>query len=130
MFNCLNSSSDSIFGTLTSKAPLLIASDAPIKLMMGLVSLDAKVMAIDVDKNNTFTGEFWSGSTSLKLGLIDGIGNADQILKDKFGEDVVLKKLEKPKSFLAKKLSSSIDNQIDSIANTLEERAQWQKFGL
>ena len=85
---------------------------------------------VDVDKNNTFTGEFWSGSTSLKLGLIDGIGNADQILKDKFGEDVVLKKLEKPKSFLAKKLSSSIDNQIDSIANTLEERAQWQKFGL
>ena len=81
---------------------------------------------VDVDKNNTFTGEFWS----LKLGLIDGIGNADQILKDKFGEDVVLKKLEKPKSFLAKKLSSSIDNQIDSIANTLEERAQWQKFGL
>ena len=85
---------------------------------------------VDVDKNNTFTGEFWSGSTSLKLGLIDGIGNADQVLKDKFGEDIVIKKLEKPKSFLAKKLSSSIDNQIDSIASTLEERAQWQKFGL
>ena len=42
----------------------------------------------------------------------------------------VIKRLEKPKSFLAKKLSSSLDNQIDSIANTLEERAQWQKFGL
>ena len=36
----------------------------------------------------------------------------------------------KIKGFLAKKLSSSIDNQIDNIANTLEERAQWQKFGL
>jgi len=85
---------------------------------------------IDTEKNNTFTGEFWSGSTSLKLGLIDGIGNADQILKEKFGEDVVIKKLEKPKSFIAKKLSSSINNQVDSIANILEERAQWQKFGL
>ena len=84
----------------------------------------------NIEKNNTFTGEFWSGSTSLKLGLVDGIGNADQILKEKFGEDVIIKKLEKPKSFIAKKLSSSINNQFDSIANIIEERAQWQKFGL
>ena len=62
--------------------------------------------------------------------MIDGIGNADQVLKEKFGEDVVIKKLEKQKSFIAKKLSSSFDNQIDNIANVLEERAQWQKFGL
>ena len=85
---------------------------------------------VDTEKNNTFTGEFWSGSSSLKLGLIDGIGNAEQILREKFGEDVVIKKLEKQKGFIAKKLSASLDNQIDSIANTLEERAQWQKFGL
>ena len=84
----------------------------------------------DPEKNNIFTGEFWTGKTSLNLGLIDGIGNADQILKEKFGEDVIIKKLEKPKSFIAKKLSASLDNQIDSIANVLEERAQWQKFGL
>ena len=85
---------------------------------------------LDTDKNNTFTGEFWSGSTSLKLGLIDGIGNAEQILREKFGEEIVIKKLEKQKGFIAKKLSTSIDSQIDSIANVIEERAQWQKFGL
>ena len=84
----------------------------------------------DPEKNNTFTGEFWSGSASMKLGLIDGIGNAEQILREKFGEDIVIKKLEKQKSFIAKKLSSSIDNQIDSIASVIEERALWQKFGL
>ena len=66
----------------------------------------------------------------MKLGLIDGIGNAEQILREKFGEDIDIKKLEKPKSFIAKKLSSSIDNQIDNIASVLEERALWQKFGL
>ena len=32
---------------------MLIESDAPIKLMIGLVSLDAKVIAIDVDKNKS-----------------------------------------------------------------------------
>ena len=84
----------------------------------------------DPEKNNTFTGEFWSGTSSMKLGLIDGIGNAEQILREKFGEDIVIKKLEKQKSFIAKKLSSSIDNQIDSIASVIEERALWQKFGL
>ena len=84
----------------------------------------------DPEKNNTFTGEFWSGTTSMKLGLIDGIGNAEQILREKFGEDIFIKKLEKQKSFIAKKLSSSIDNQIDNIASVLEERALWQKFGL
>ena len=84
----------------------------------------------DPEKNNTFTGEFWSGSTSMKLGLIDGLGNAEQILREKFGEDIVIKKLEKQKSFIAKKLSSSIDNQIDNIASVIEERALWQKFGL
>ena len=84
----------------------------------------------DPEKNNTFTGEFWSGTASMKLGLIDGLGNAEQILREKFGEDIVIKKLEKQKSFIAKKLSSSIDNQIDNIASVIEERALWQKFGL
>ena len=82
------------------------------------------------EKNNIFTGEFWSGSASLKLGLIDGIGNAEQILRQKFGENIVIKKLEKPKGFIARKLSSSIDNQIDNIIEAVEERALWQKFGL
>ena len=84
----------------------------------------------DPEKNNVFTGEFWSGETALKLGLIDGIGNVDQILKEKFGKNIIVKKFEKPKSFLAKKLSSSINNQIDNLANVLEEKAIWQRFGL
>ena len=66
----------------------------------------------------------------LKLGLIDGIGNADQIIKEKFGDDVIIKKFEKQKSFLAKKLSSSIDNQLENLIDNLQERSLWQKFGL
>ena len=84
----------------------------------------------DPEKNNIFTGEFWSGSTSLNLGLIDGLGNAEQILRKKFGENIEIKKFEKQKGFLAKRLSSSLDNQVDNIISTIEERALWQKFGL
>ena len=84
----------------------------------------------DPEKNNIFTGEFWTGKTALKLGLIDGIGNADQVLKEKFGEKVVIKNFEKPKGFLAKKLSSSVSDPVDKIISALEEKSMWQKFGL
>ena len=83
----------------------------------------------DPEKNNIFTGEFWTGKTALKLGLIDGIGNAEQVLKEKFGEKVVIKNFEKRKGFLAKKLSSSISEPIDKIIGELEEKSMWQKFG-
>ena len=84
----------------------------------------------DPEKNNIFTGEFWAGSVALKLGLIDGIGNADQVLREKFGEKAIIKKFEKQKGFLAKKLSSSIDGQLENIIENLEEKSLWQRFGL
>ena len=84
----------------------------------------------DPEKNNIFTGEFWTGKTSLKLGLIDGLGNADQVLKDKFGEKVIIKNFEKPKGFIARKLSSSIQDPVEKLANIIEEKSMWQRFGL
>ncbi len=76
-----------------------------------------------------FSGEFWSGRKAKELGLIDEIGNANQVLKNKFGEDVIIKKFEKSKSWLTRKLSSSNGN-IDELANILEEKSVWQKYGL
>ena len=84
----------------------------------------------DPDKNNIFTGEFWTGKTALKLGLIDGIGNADQILRERFGDKVIIKNFEKRKGFLAKKLSSSIFSPLEKIIDLIEEKSIWQKFGL
>ncbi len=84
----------------------------------------------DPEKNNIFTGEFWTGKSALKLGLIDGIGNADQVLKEKFGDKVIIKNFEKRKGFLAKKLSSSISDPFDKLINNLEEKSMWQRFGL
>jgi len=75
-----------------------------------------------------FSGEFWAGSKAKELGLIDGLGNANEILRERFGEDVVIKKFEKSKGWLSKKLSSS-SNQVDQLANILEERSIWQRYG-
>ncbi len=76
-----------------------------------------------------FSGEFWSGSKAKELGLIDEIGDANQVLRERFGEDVIIKKFEKSKSWLSKKLSSSNDH-VDQVANILEEKSIWQKYGL
>ena len=53
-----------------------------------------------------------------------------KILRQKFGENVIIKKFEKQKGFLLKKLSSSMDNTLDSLLDNIYERSIWQKFGL
>ena len=69
------------------------------------------------------------GRQQIKRARFDGgLGNANEILKEKFGEDVVIKKFEKSKGWLSKKLSSS-RNQMDQLANILEERSIWQRYG-
>jgi len=88
-------------------------------------SRGSKISKTDVE---LFSGEFWSGRKAKELGLVDGIGNANEVLKEKFGEEVIIKKFEKSKGWLSKKLSSS-SNQIDQLANILEERSIWQKYG-
>ena len=66
----------------------------------------------------------------IKAWLIDGIGNADQVLKEKFGEKVIIKTFEKPKGFIARKLSSSVQDPVEKLVNLIEEKSMWQKFGL
>ena len=89
---------------------------------------DSNYIVLKKDGIELFSGEFWAGSKAKELGLIDELGDASQILKEKFGEDVVIKKFEKSKGWLSKRLSSS-SNQMDQLANILEERSIWQRYG-
>ena len=76
-----------------------------------------------------FSGEFWTGKKAKELGLIDGLGNADQILREKYGDDLEIKKFGKSKGWLSKKLASS-ENYTDKVISVLEERSIWQRYGL
>jgi signal peptide peptidase SppA len=89
---------------------------------------ESRGVKLKKDSIELFSGEFWAGSKAKELGLIDGLGNANEILKEKFGDDVVIKKFEKPKGWFSKKFSSSV-NQVDQLANILEERSIWQRYG-
>ena len=89
-------------------------------------SRGSKLKKSDVE---LFSGEFWSGTKAKDLGLVDGLGNAHEVLKEKFGDDVIIKKFEKSRGWLSQKLSSS-NNQLDQLANILDERSIWQRYGL
>jgi len=42
---------------------------------------------------------------------------------------IVIKKFEKSKGWLSKKLSASNNGQLDQFVNILEERSIWQRYG-
>ena len=118
--------------------PFLDEKEEDIKRLKN-IQLDLHKDFIDVVENSRasklkkdkgielFSGEFWSGRKALELGLIDGLGNVNDILKKKFGENIIIKKFEKSKSWLARKLSS--ETQIEKLLNTIEEKNLWQKYG-
>ena len=84
-------------------------------------------------ENEIFSGLFWVGQKSIDLGLVDGIGNINQILKQKFGDKAKIKMILQKKSFLQRKLSSSFPNSIidtEKLIEKIEEKALWSRYGL
>ena len=83
---------------------------------------------IDLKSKDLFTGMFWSGQEALELGLIDGIGQVNSILKDRFGNDVKIKEFQNKKRFFD--LGNLISITFDVISNKIEEKLIFKKFGL
>ena len=83
------------------------------------------------DKNfeEVFSGLFWVGQKAIELGLADGIGSINEIIKKKFGKKAKLKFIGEKKSFLQRKFSTSLINT-DEILQKVEEKVMWSKFGL
>ena len=53
-------------------------------------------------------------------------GHRSQLLAD----PLIIKTFEKPKGFIARKLSSSVQDPVEKLFNLIEEKSMWQKFGL
>ena len=87
---------------------------------------------IKSNEKEIFSGLFWVGNKAVDLGLVDGIGNINDILKSKFGEKTKIKMIEPKKSFIQKKISSQFSSIINSdrLIDQLEEKAYWSRYGL
>ena len=96
-----------------------------------------------------FSGEFWTGSKAVELGLIDGIGEMRATLKERFGEKAKLVPLEDARPWWRKRLGfgaagglgpllsgeglpavAEPHEWVQGLASAAEERALWSRFGL
>ena len=83
---------------------------------------------IKLKDDELFTGAVFSGKKSQKIGLIDEVGDLRSVMMKKFGKKVEFKTISAKKSFLKSLFSSSAF--IDKITAKIEEKIQFNKFGL
>jgi signal peptide peptidase SppA len=78
-----------------------------------------------------FTGEFWSGVRGLRLGLIDGLGDLHQTMRDRYGTDIRLKVIEPKRGlFTLPQFGFSAGSLTSDAVAAIEDRALWSRFGL
>ena len=85
-----------------------------------------------------FSGEYWTGSTAVALGLADGIGDLRSVMRERFGEDVATPLISPPRSWLGRPqagvaLLQQLSQQngfAQEMISALEERAIWSRYGL
>jgi signal peptide peptidase SppA len=88
---------------------------------------------LKVPEADLFTGEFWTGQRALDLGLIDGLGDVRQVMREKFGEKVRLKAFQTGRPLLARLGlgSGRIGREFAaSLADEAEQRLTWNRVGL
>ena len=84
---------------------------------------------IEKDFNEVFSGLFWVGQKAIDLGLADGLGSIYDIVEKKFGKKAKIKFIDQKKSFIQKRLSSSLLDT-DALIQKIEEKSLWSRFGL
>lgn len=92
------------------------------------------------DDEDLFTGLFWSGTKGRELGLVDGLGDMRSFLKERYGAKAHLQLIAQPRGFLGRRvrgfnIGSGLAQNIaastaQGLAETIEERAIWARYGL
>jgi serine protease SohB len=86
-----------------------------------------------------FSGEYWTGSTAIELGIADAIGDLRSFLRERYGEEVLMPVVAMERGFLARRLrgaGSELDlfaghpRWAEDLVSALEARALWSRFGL
>jgi len=84
---------------------------------------------LQADEAVLFSGEFWTGSRSLELGLVDGIGDLRTVMREKFGEKVKLRVVGGRRGWLERRLGMRA-SWADDMLEAVEARSLWARFGL
>jgi signal peptide peptidase SppA len=83
-------------------------------------------------ESELFSGAFWSGRQAMARGLVDGLGHMHQVLKQRFGEKVVIRNVTPHQGWGLKRLGfgAQVPDFAANALDALETRALWSRFGL
>jgi signal peptide peptidase SppA len=91
------------------------------------------------DDPNLFSGLFWTGRKGLELGLVDRLGGMREEIKTRYGKDARLELVGAPKGLLGRRApgigafaapDEIAVQAVAGLAETLEEKALWGRYGL
>ena len=85
-----------------------------------------------------FEGQVWSGKRAVENGLIDQLGSLHAVLKERFGDDLKMPLITKPKPWWQRRFGMSSGSMVDAkprdwidgALDSLGERALWARYGL
>jgi signal peptide peptidase SppA len=99
----------------------------------------ARRSAVLADDPTLFSGLFWTGRKGLELGLVDRLGGLREEIKTRYGKDARLELIGAPKGLFGRRAPGigafgSTDQiaaqAVAGLAETLEEKALWGRYGL
>src|SRR5665647_335682 len=84
-----------------------------------------------------FSGEFWTATTAIELGLADRLGDLRAVLRERYGDKVRMPLIAAERSFFGRKLPGVMADALgnrpglaDDLVSALEARALWSHYGL
>jgi signal peptide peptidase SppA len=88
-------------------------------------------------EDELFSGEFWTGTRAMELGLVDDLGDIRAVLREKYGKKVKLRLVTGPRKWWRNRLRPLFPTAIDGgetwadqLVGATERRAIWARFGL
>ncbi len=94
-------------------------------------------------RGRLFSGDVFTGTDAVKMGLVDGLGDAREVLRDRFGKKVRLRLIGERKPRLGSILGlrrgsdtltsggiGQIEDMPHGLLAAIEERLFWNRFGL
>jgi signal peptide peptidase SppA len=88
---------------------------------------------LNAPEDELFDGRVWTAAKAKAAGLIDALGDPWSVVRERFGKKAVIRVVNEPRSWLARRLGGGADVAQDPIATALasiEERLYYARYGL
>jgi signal peptide peptidase SppA len=87
------------------------------------------------EEADLFSGEFWTGRRALELGLVDGLGDLRQVMRERYGEKVRLRLIDGARPRWRPRLSveapvPDLAASVVALVDAVEERVLWARYGI